>query len=504
MRATLLIIIFLAAGLEKTSGQTLLPSVLSCGTTLTLSQSPYLIQPNTTLPAGCLLTVQPGVEILMADNSNWIIRGKAEFLGTAVQPILIHAQNVSWGNIFIDNTPDQCKFDYVIIEDATFTPHPVNLSVPADIELQRAAFSSYYSPVELNNCTFRNNMQCIYAKYGAVKINSCTFDSTNVKEKVNIQFVRNALVENSSFSRTVGPGLYDCVDFDGVHNGIIRNNNMYNGEDDGIDIGEWESKPCDTVLVTGNFIEKMKFGKGVSVGEGSKNVRIERNVIFDCGIGIAVKDNADAYIINNTLNGDTVGISCYEKTAGWGGGVAVIKNTIISNSILDPVKTDALSTATVSYSISNTVPLSGASNLFGDPLYVSIPAKNFRLQAGSPCINAGDPTSPLDPDLSIADMGAYPFDSTSIGIDDLSGILKTVEVYPNPSNGIIHLKYYMNTKKCRITIENCFGQIVHSKYHDAAAAFFDEEIDLGMKAKGVYFLQIITEKEIINKKILLN
>ncbi len=44
-----------------------------------------------------------------------------------------------------------------------------------------------------------------------------------------------------------------------------------------------------------------------------------------------------------------------------------------------------------------------------DPLFVDAPAGDFHLLAGSPCIDAGDPDSPPDPDGSQADMGAFYF-----------------------------------------------------------------------------------------------
>lgn len=48
----------------------------------------------------------------------------------------------------------------------------------------------------------------------------------------------------------------------------------------------------------------------------------------------------------------------------------------------------------------------GIGNLAVDPLFVDPANGDFRLLANSPCIDAGDPTSPLDPDGTIADMGA--------------------------------------------------------------------------------------------------
>lgn len=55
--------------------------------------------------------------------------------------------------------------------------------------------------------------------------------------------------------------------------------------------------------------------------------------------------------------------------------------------------------------------LAGVSgNIDANPLFVDEPNGDLRLTAGSPCIDAGDPLSPLDPDATRADMGAAPFD----------------------------------------------------------------------------------------------
>jgi hypothetical protein len=52
----------------------------------------------------------------------------------------------------------------------------------------------------------------------------------------------------------------------------------------------------------------------------------------------------------------------------------------------------------------------GTGNLAADPAFWRAEESDFHLRPGSPCIDAGDPASPLDPDGSRADMGAHPFD----------------------------------------------------------------------------------------------
>ena len=53
--------------------------------------------------------------------------------------------------------------------------------------------------------------------------------------------------------------------------------------------------------------------------------------------------------------------------------------------------------------------LAGTGNLSVDPLFTDPAGGDFTLQPASPCIDAGDPASPPDPDGTRADMGAFPY-----------------------------------------------------------------------------------------------
>jgi hypothetical protein len=52
----------------------------------------------------------------------------------------------------------------------------------------------------------------------------------------------------------------------------------------------------------------------------------------------------------------------------------------------------------------------GPGNIDAEPLFVDAAAGDLHLQAGSPCINTGDPASAPDADTSPADMGALSYD----------------------------------------------------------------------------------------------
>jgi hypothetical protein len=52
-------------------------------------------------------------------------------------------------------------------------------------------------------------------------------------------------------------------------------------------------------------------------------------------------------------------------------------------------------------------PCDSRHNIYLDPLFVNAAAGDFHLQAESPCIDAGDPASPPDPDGTICDIGRF-------------------------------------------------------------------------------------------------
>ncbi len=89
----------------------------------------------------------------------------------------------------------------------------------------------------------------------------------------------------------------------------------------------------------------------------------------------------------------------------------------------------------------------GPHDIQADPLFVDRFSGDYSLLSNSPCIDAGDPDFPLDPDGSRADIGAYYFDQ-AVGIDDPgepSGPyqFELHQNYPNPFNAQTIISYYL-------------------------------------------------------------
>jgi len=89
----------------------------------------------------------------------------------------------------------------------------------------------------------------------------------------------------------------------------------------------------------------------------------------------------------------------------------------------------------------------GPHDIQADPMFVDRFSGDYHLLPNSPCIDAGDPDSPLDPDGTRADIGAYYFDQT-VGIDDDGQPTGPYQFqlrqnYPNPFNSETIISYYL-------------------------------------------------------------
>jgi len=114
-------------------------------------------------------------------------------------------------------------------------------------------------------------------------------------------------------------------------------------------------------------------------------------------------------ITNNTF--------CNNHGENGGGGIRnsgsnlTVRNTILWGDTPDEIKWN-FGALTVTYSDIQGG-WGGEGNIDAGPLFVDPDNGDHHLQAGSPCINTGDPSSPPDEDGTRADMGALYFDQSS-------------------------------------------------------------------------------------------
>jgi hypothetical protein len=156
----------------------------------------------------------------------------------------------------------------------------------------------------------------------------------------------------------------------------------------------------------------------------------------------------------------------------------------------------------------------GDGNINADPAFLNPDNGDFHLAEYSPCIDAGDPRSSLDPDSSQADIGAYYYDHR-VGIyGDENGLPLSISLeqnYPNPFNNYTIIRYSIDKKQpIRLEIYDVGGRMV--------SIIQEEEVGPGLHeliwnannsggntiSSGIYFYRLaVGNKEIIKKMLLL-
>jgi hypothetical protein len=425
----------------------IIPVEVSVDTTLNAAHSPYYALGGVTVDSGATLRISEGVHILMPEGGSLVIHGRLLVEGTQLNPVVIepNEHSRSWGALCFVNAADSSAVTSLSIVGATKGP---------DFTRDWAAISGHKSRFSLKDVSVENSGMPVFAQFGSLTISGCRLRSPMSGDLINIKRADYALTENNDLR---GNEEFDSdgIDYDGVVSGAIRGNRIYGiygFNSDAIDLGE----DAKNILVENNLIYNIA-DKGVSVGQASTTL-IRRNVIANCGMGVGVKDfDSYARIEQNTFYANTIGIACYEKILGHGGANADVVNCIVANSVTSAILVDKLSGLGVSYSLSNTDTLPGLHNLKTDPILLN----NLYLSPASPAVNNGSPLLPSDPDGSLPDIGAYPYDSrkqNTLIIDEIhyrpveGGEYQFIELYnPGPMA--------LNVNGCRLAgcIEYQFG-----------------------------------------------
>ena len=141
----------------------------------------------------------------------------------------------------------------------------------------------------------------------------------------------------------------------------------------------------------------------------------------------------------------------------------------------------------------------GTGNIDADPLFVDAENYDYRLTENSPCINAGDPNSPYDPDNTIADMGAFYYDQGT-GIEEnceLQNLNYSLNNHPNPFNPTTTISFSIpEESKVELSVFNIKGQKVKTLAQDSYqkgkhSVVWNGKSDTGKSvSSGIYFYKL--------------
>jgi hypothetical protein len=161
------------------------------------------------------------------------------------------------------------------------------------------------------------------------------------------------------------------------------------------------------------------------------------------GAGISVFNNSSPVftnltIVENLANQDGSAIACLY------GSVINVVNSIIWNNAYNAIYVEQGTTCNITYSdlaIGSGQSYYGTGCITADPLFTDSAMGDYSLswdnmptpdETMSPCIDSGDPDGALDPDGTIADMGAVYYPQSGIlgtvTLVDGNGVVQDVEI----------------------------------------------------------------------------
>ncbi|ASW75534.1 hypothetical protein IQ37_16260 [Chryseobacterium piperi] len=414
--------------------------------------------------------------------------------------------------------------------------------------------------------TANNNAQglIVYGRNGGITnltIDSCkVFDNIlgysealAVNGNVDGFVVKNCLVhDNTNIGIDIlgHEGIASPSALDEARNGVVINNECYNN------ISKYATSAGIYVDGASNIIiernKSYQNGWGIEVGaerDGTvKQITVKNNLVYkneQAGLAIGGHDSTTTgQVINSVIRNNTF---LQNNTANDGTGeIAMTKasNCVFENNIFYTSSENVLMTVdTISPQANNTFNYncwftpnnnpnditvswrgtdynsfsaykSGtsqeANSLYANPKLVSISAAapNVKLNATSPCINKGKPTTSISPgeldfygynriSNTVIDMGASEYIAT-LGVKPNENI-SFGKIYPIPSSGILNFELDADKKENAITVYNASGQEL-KKYNFLTNRF---SIDLSGLIEGTYLVKIDNKNAVMTKKIII-
>jgi len=364
---------------------TIITSDITENTNWTKSGSPYIINANNvSVTSGVTLTIDPGVEVRLADYA-LICYGKIIAIGTVADTItftsnLKNPNPHDWDRILVKNEDSDgsefkfCKIQYARI-GVSFenTSSKISDSIIESCERSGVSFDSCSSIVEY--CIIRNiTNEGVYVASGAPEVNG-----------------------NKIYNNTDG-----VVTDHGAS--IIQNNLIFDNSSYGID-----NRNADDTGAIAKIVNNTLFHNGI-LGTGDLGANI------NC-------DNSSPIIKNNIITNSTNNVG-----AGYGAGIRATSggSPVIS---YNDVWNNSGGNYTV-YGIGSCA--AGQGDIAADPKFVDASSLDFHLQDDSPCIRAASPNDGPITDIEQTQRGNPPdmgaFENISDGDQSLPVELTNFEV----------------------------------------------------------------------------
>ncbi len=355
------------------------------------------------VPVGHTLTIRPGTLVVLdgvatgEDGVDLNVKGTLEALGTRDEPVSFTAAatHEPWGEIDFDGATG--RLQNALITRAGSSPAGGHTSSGPAVR------SREDSTVELDGCVISDIAgKIMTADDSDLVFRDCILARAIMGPEIDDSA---ALLERCLIAEMRGEDDNDGIYLHSQKAGqelTLQDVIVAGGDDDGIDT--LRSTVTIAECVVRDFADK-----GISAF--SSDLTVTQTILADCDIGVSNKsDDPDGSLVRidrSTIVGNRLGIEANDKFDEPENDVRfkVSSSIVRCDTTLETGFADEK--MQISYSaLGDDWP--GEGNFTDDPEFVDGNAWDFRLSAGSPCIDSGDPAAELDPDGTRADRGALP------------------------------------------------------------------------------------------------
>jgi hypothetical protein len=504
--------------------------------------SPYMILGDLRVPPGEMLSIGPGVTVFFAVRCSLLVDSAArlEALGAEGDSVYFTTDTLAlperWKSIETDSDADSCRFEWCVFEYAN--------AYQGCLHIQQA-------PLALRHCAFRQNVHigdanALFVWEARVEITNCLFEDNHGGNGPAAQFVSpSGTIEDCVFRNNDGDGLGGAIDWfsqgdslvlrrchfignTGHAGGAVALEAVYNGLlfEDCLFLNNTSSLPGGAVYsfsaVEATF-SRCWFEGNHSAQDGGALRLGTQSTLDQCVIASNSAVNGGGIILGNDNSVPTIRrCTIVGNTAtGQGGGLylnswAMIRSTVVAfnNGAGIRVPSGASSQIRFNLLFGNTggevIP---ASSPIGDPVRHNINGDtcdtydnvvldpqfvdsvgDFHLMPSSPCIDAGDPQTPHDPDGTIADIGAFYYDQTQAADPERTAVQRyeLSQNFPNPFNSATRIAFDLpRAGNVELSVFDITGRRVAELIHEPlTAGHHNVDFDASGLPSGVYLYHL--------------
>ena len=433
--------------------------------TWTADNSPYNVIGEITIPAGELLTIEPGVEVNFQAHYKFNVTGNLYAVGTETDSIQFTTDNpnTGWGGIRVDTdnyddiiTLSYCKIEYGI----TSGGYP---------DFHGGALALFTSNAVISNCVFADNDAtgedggmggAIYA------YNTGDFDGETLTSITDCKFIRNHCYGEGGAIKFTSDGYTEITNCE-----FIENDCLYGGgaisfySVVGTKMTYCLFRDNYTMYASGGAIHMLGMGNSIFM----ENCTVANNQAV-------TGDGGGVYVVNGSA--DMVNCIVYENPGSYSNDVYVGFG----------------GSAEINYS-NLTMPddATGNNNIEENPLFTDADAGDYSLQELSGCIDAGtDIGYPYIGDAP--DMGCYEY---GVEVSRNKILSENTTIFPNPTTGLFYVSN-INESNYQLKIFDISGKLIQKTVINSEHS----TVNISQLNSGIYFIKTQTDEGSFVAKII--